>query len=99
MACACRKHFGWWTSADDMMTFHPEESEKPRPHFPLSRREREEMLEGYDLPSLMMAYKVTLRLPLEEDVSRVPARAAIDAILDAECGPDGQFVRWPWTGP
>lgn len=81
------------------MMFHPEESEPRRPHFPQSRREREEILEGYDLPSLLMAYKVTLKLPLEEDVNHVSGRAMIDAILNAECGPNGQVVRWPKTGP
>jgi hypothetical protein len=40
------------------------ESVNGRPRFPQSRREREDILEGYDLPSLIMAYKVTLRLPL-----------------------------------
>ena len=46
-----------------------------------------------------MAYKVTLKLPLEEDVNHVSGRAMIDAILNAECGPNGQVVRWPKTGP
>ena len=43
----------------------------------------------------MTAYKVALRIPLATDVSHLTARVMIDAILDAECGPGGEFVRWP----
>ena len=75
------------------------ESGNGRPRFPQSRREHEEILEGYDLPSLIMAYKIALRLPLDSDIGSLPARAMIDAILDAECGADGEFVRRPRPGP
>ena len=75
------------------------ESGNGRPRFPQSRGERGEILEGYDLQSLTMAYKIALRLPLDSDVDSLRARAMIDAILNAECGADGEFVRRPSPGP
>ena len=58
---------------------------------PLSRRpqpraERERILRRYDLASLAVAYKVTLKLPLSQDVSHIARDAMIPAILDAEYG-------------
>jgi hypothetical protein len=63
--------------------------------FPQPRSVREKALARHDLQALITAYKVALRIPLATDVSHLSARVMIDAILDAECGPGGEFVRWP----
>jgi hypothetical protein len=59
------------------------QSLSPRLHL---RAERERILRRYDVASLAVAYKITFKLPLSQDVGHLTPDAMINAILDAEYG-------------
>ena len=63
--------------------------------FPQPRSVREKALARHDLQALITAYKMALRIPLARDVGNLSQKAMIEAILNAECGPEGAIVRWP----
>jgi hypothetical protein len=56
--------------------------------FPQWRDARRVILETYDTPSLIVAYKMTLRLPLDDGAAQLSADAMIEEILCAEYGGD-----------
>ena len=52
-----------------------------------TRDERNEMLKRYDIRSLVVAYKVSLKLPMSSDIGGISAENMIRTILDVEYGP------------
>jgi hypothetical protein len=55
-----------------------------------TRAEQEKILRDHGHPSLMVAYKCALGLPLTFDATNLSIDAMIKAILDADFGTDGQ---------